>query len=84
MLSILLKRQIRTEIVSQLRSIEICAGAGGQALGLEQAGFDPAAPIENDKMPKGTWRWRVHGLSKTGILGQMDEWMVFTYKSGQR
>jgi DNA (cytosine-5)-methyltransferase 1 len=29
-------------------SIEICAGAGGQALGLEMAGFDHVALIEND------------------------------------
>ena len=32
-----------------MRSIEICAGAGGQALGLEQAGFEHVALIEIDK-----------------------------------
>ena len=32
-----------------MRSIEICAGAGGQALGLEQAGFEHVALIEMDK-----------------------------------
>lgn len=35
--------------MEQLESIEICAGAGGQALGLEQAGFGHLAAIEIDK-----------------------------------
>jgi DNA (cytosine-5)-methyltransferase 1 len=34
--------------VSQLRSVEICAGAGGQALGLEQAGFGHEFVVEID------------------------------------
>lgn len=32
----------------ELSSIEICAGAGGQALGLERAGFRHLALVEND------------------------------------
>jgi len=34
--------------VGELTVVEICAGAGGQALGLEQAGFSHAAVIEID------------------------------------
>jgi len=32
----------------KLTSIEVCAGAGGQALGLEMAGFEHVALVEND------------------------------------
>jgi len=34
--------------MAELSCVEICAGAGGQALGLEQAGFGHAAAIEID------------------------------------
>ena len=35
--------------MNKLSCIEICAGAGGQALGLERAGFEPEALIEIEK-----------------------------------
>ncbi len=34
--------------MGELTSVELCAGAGGQALGLEQAGFRHEAVIEID------------------------------------
>ena len=35
--------------MNRLTSVEICAGAGGQALGLEWAGFEPEALVEIEK-----------------------------------
>lgn len=34
---------------ARLKSLEICAGAGGLALGLERAGFDPVLLIDNNE-----------------------------------
>lgn len=36
-------------VVSGLSVLEICAGAGGQSVGLEQAGFEHAAAVEIDQ-----------------------------------
>jgi site-specific DNA-cytosine methylase len=49
-----------------LKSIEICAGAGGQAWGLELAGFQHLALVENDEWACETLRrnrpeWHVFG-----------------------
>jgi DNA (cytosine-5)-methyltransferase 1 len=41
-------------LTSRLNSIEICAGAGGQALGLEMAGFNHAALVEIDRDAQNT------------------------------
>ncbi|HYI35505.1 MAG TPA: DNA cytosine methyltransferase [Thermoleophilaceae bacterium] len=53
-------------MAAPLTSIEICAGAGGQARGLELAGFDHLALVENDAWACSTLRhnrpeWRVFG-----------------------
>lgn len=44
-------------IIPQLTSLEICAGAGGQALGLEQAGFHHTALIEIEQRACETLRF---------------------------
>jgi len=49
----------------RLASVEMCAGAGGQALGLERAGFDHTLAIEIDETACETLRmnrpsWRLH------------------------
>ena len=51
-------------MTDELRVIEICAGAGGQALGLELAGFEHELAVELDESAVSTLRhnrpsWKV-------------------------
>lgn len=65
-----------------LKSIEICAGAGGQALGLEQAGFEHVALIEIEPAACATLhlnrpKWNViegdvHDFSAANYRGEID------------
>jgi DNA (cytosine-5)-methyltransferase 1 len=43
--------------MAKLHCVEICAGAGGQALGLERAGFEPEVLVEIDKSCCNTLRY---------------------------
>jgi DNA (cytosine-5)-methyltransferase 1 len=51
----------RPQFTKPLTSIEICAGAGGQAVGLHQAGFDHLALVEWDQHAVSTLRANVGG-----------------------
>lgn len=58
-------------------TLEICAGAGGQALGLEQAGFEHAALVEIDEHCCATLRanrprWNIYGGDVQGDVAKFD------------
>jgi DNA (cytosine-5)-methyltransferase 1 len=60
---------------ARLSSLEICAGAGGQALGLERAGFEHETLIELDPAPCRTIRlnrpsWRIVERDLRSVNGE--------------
>ena len=56
-----------------MNSLEMCAGAGGQALGLERAGFEHEALVEWEAPACSTLRLnRPHWNVIEGDLGQFD------------
>jgi DNA (cytosine-5)-methyltransferase 1 len=62
---------------SELTSVEVCAGAGGQALGLEQAGFKHLACVEIDPQACETLRlnrpaWNVMEGDLRGIVANRE------------
>jgi DNA (cytosine-5)-methyltransferase 1 len=66
----------RSKSMSSLTVVELCAGAGGQALGYDQAGFEHAGLIEIDKHACATLRlnrphWNVIERDMTGFDGRV-------------
>lgn len=70
----MVKPHAGTEVVEggSLSSIEICAGAGGQALGLERAGFHHRAVVEIEDWPVETLR-----ANRQMNPGPLGEWPIF-------
>lgn len=65
----------------RLTSLEVCAGAGGQALGIEQAGFDHRALVEIDPHCCQTLRfnrphWTVHQADLNSFDGKKYEGQI--------
>jgi len=74
-------REAQVAELDVLDVVEICAGAGGQALGLERAGFEHALAVELDPAACGTLRanrpaWKV----AEGDVADRDLWRPEDYR----
>ena len=75
------RRSVTKEItVPQYRVVEVCAGAGGQSLGLERAGFEHELCIELDPNACATLRHnRPHWKVAQGDVASPDTWDPAAY-----
>ncbi|MET4158447.1 DNA (cytosine-5-)-methyltransferase [Agromyces sp. PvR057] len=62
-----------------LRVVEICAGAGGQALGLQNAGFEHALAVELDPTAAETLRRNTNGVVVVGDVANPEVWRPADY-----
>ncbi|MFJ5534502.1 DNA cytosine methyltransferase [Streptomyces sp. NPDC093261] len=60
--------------MADLSAVEICAGAGGQSLGLELAGFDHAVAVELDENAVNTLRENRDWKVVQGDVADEDRW----------
>ncbi len=65
--------------MTQLTSVEICAGAGGQALGLHRAGFGHVLAVELDPTAAETLRNNTRGQVVVGDVADPEVWSPSDY-----
>lgn len=65
--------------MNRLRVVEICAGAGGQALGLHRAGFDSALAVELDENAAATLKQNSVGTVAVGDVADPGVWSPHDY-----
>lgn len=65
--------------MNRLRAVEICAGAGGQALGLHRAGFGNAIAVELDENAATTLRRNLTGTVVVGDVADPTVWSPSEY-----
>ncbi|WP_081863898.1 DNA cytosine methyltransferase [Mycetocola saprophilus] len=66
--------------MKKLKSVEICAGAGGQALGLYRAGFEHVLAVELDPTAAETLRTNSGGTVKVGDVADPTVWNPSEYE----
>jgi DNA (cytosine-5)-methyltransferase 1 len=66
--------------MSSLRVVEICAGAGGQSIGLHRAGFDHALAVELDAYASQTLRDNTDWKVAEGDVADLAVWNPLDYQ----